>query len=1107
MSSISAVPRVPLLLLVCLTLAVAMAAQTPVAPLLTQPIDENKLVTLKGNTHPMARTQFDRGAAPGGLPMERMWLVLKRSPDQEATLRKLLDDQQDKTSPSYHKWLTPEQFGQQFGPADSDIQIIANWLQTHGFQVTQVSKGRTVIEFSGTADLVRQAFHTDIHKYVVNGESHWANDRDPQIPEALTPAVAGVSTLHNFLKAPQLKVAPQKVSAKYEKGKPPQITFSDGTHALAPGDYSIIYGSQTVLNQGINGTGVTVAVVARSNLYNSGEDVSDFRNVFGGSSFATVMLNGPDPGDLGGGEEAEATLDATWAGAVAPNASVDFVVSASTNTADGVDLSELYIIDNNLAPIMTESFGSCELAFTSGELDAVSALAEQAAAQGITYLVSSGDSGAAGCDDPNSPPAQFGPSVNALGSSPFTLTVGGTQFNEGSQSGNYWNTGNGSDESYAWNESSPSNGLWSSGGGTSVYFPRPNWQLGVTGIPAGSFRLVPDVSLTAAGHDGYLLCLEASCVPDGQGNISLYIISGTSASTPSFASIMAMVNQKTGSRQGQAAYVLYRLAAAETYSGCNGSGGKPGSSCVFLDTTVGNNSVPGLTGYNANAGFDLVTGLGSVNISNLVTKWSSVTFSPTLTTLSLNPTALTHGASVTVNVTVAPSSGSGTPTGDVALAKDSDGMGIQKFTLAAGAVNSSTNLLPGGDYNVVARYAGDKTYGASYSSPVSVTVQPEASSTALSIFGFDQSGNIIPFTSQPYGNPAYLRADITDSLGNLDDGFPTGAASFVDSAGGITGNPYSLNSEGYANTALGLWNIPAGSHTVTADYSGDASFKPSTSSPVTITVTKASTTASLADTPGTGQDALTATITTTSGGNAPTGTVTFLADGAPVGSPVIVSGSDGSGNLQTGTFAAASATATLVAPLGSAGSITATYNGDSNYSASSESAANFALVPGASTVTISAPGGSGTLSLTVRALQGFGGTISLACSGLPSGAACSFNPASIAGHGTTTITISTTASTSGTLVPMDKSTSLWAAATSGFGIIAICLMGIPLKRKRRTALLSLLTLAFLIAGIGCGGGGSSSHGSSGTPTGNYSITVTGTSGSVINRATFILSVQ
>lgn len=383
--------------------------------LIKQPVNEEQITVLKGDTHPLARPQFDIGTAPATLPMQRMLLVLKRSPEQESALEKLLSDQQDKSSPSYHKWLTPVEFGKQFGPTDTDIQIVTSWLQSHGFQVGS-TKGRTVLEFSGSAGQVQKAFHTTIHKYLVNGEQHWANSSDPSIPTALTPAVAGVLTLHNFLKKPQLHLSPNPVAAYIVKGSRPQITFSDGTHAVTPTDYDTIYGANSILS---NNTGyeVGIAVVARSNLYvgeDNSNDVSDFRQAFlqGAPPVATafnVYLNGPDPGDLGGSEEAEVTLDASWAGAVASGATVDVWVSASTNTTDGVDLSEVAIIEHNLEDVMTESFGSCEAEATASDAAGIAALAEQAAAQGITYLVSAGDSGAEGCDDPSSETVATGP--------------------------------------------------------------------------------------------------------------------------------------------------------------------------------------------------------------------------------------------------------------------------------------------------------------------------------------------------------------------------------------------------------------------------------------------------------------------------------------------------------------------------------------------------------------------------------------------------------------------------------------------------------------------------------------------------------------------------
>jgi pseudomonalisin len=558
-------------------------------PLITQPIDESRLTVLKGNTHALARPQFDLGTAPATLPMQRMLLVLKRSAEQESALRKLLDDQQDKHSPDYHKWFTPEEFGKEFGPTDADMQTISSWLQSHGFQVG-TSKGRTVLEFSGSASQVQEAFHTAIHKYIVKGEQHWANAGDLAIPTALTPAVAGVLTLHNFLKRPAIHLSEERLPAKFKQGSRPQFTSSGGSHALTPEDYAVIYnGTQTALN-GIDGTAIAIAVVARSDLFNNGQDVSDFRNVFGlPTGTVNTVLDGADPGDLGGDDEAEATLDASWSGALATGAVIDFVVSASTNSTDGTDLSELYIIENNLGNVMTESFSTCEAGLTLADAQGISLLAEQAAAQGITYLLATGDTGAAGCDNLGETTAAGPVSVSGLASTPFTVAVGGTLFDENGQDATYWGTTNdaslGSALSYipedVWNEACTTQcqpgqpPLAAGGGGASTFFPKPSWQFGVSGIPNDSHRDLPDVSLTAAGHDPYLLCLEGSCVPDAQNNIFFEGVEGTSASTPSFAGIIALVDEKMSQlpapdnspRQGQADYVLYPLAAAQQTSG------------------------------------------------------------------------------------------------------------------------------------------------------------------------------------------------------------------------------------------------------------------------------------------------------------------------------------------------------------------------------------------------------------------------------------------------------------------------------------------------------------------------------------------------------------
>jgi len=1035
------------------------AESAPVAPrpLITQPLDEALLTVLEGNTHPFARPQFDLGTAPATLPMQRMLLVLKRSPEQEAALRKLLDDQQDKASPSYHKWLTPEQFGQQFGPTDSDMQTITSWLQSHGFQVGS-TKGRTVLEFSGSASQVKDAFHTSIHKYVVKGEQHWANSSDPSIPTALTPAVAGVLTLHNFLKKPEIHLVKEPAPAKLVPGKKPQVTFpaQNGqpiTNALGPQDYATIYNSP-VFRGGVTGPDITIGVVGRSNLFNGGQDPRDFGTVFGCCGGLVIVLNGPDPGDLGGDEEAEATLDTTWTGALDPGADVNLVVSATTNTTDGTDLSEVYIVENNQADIMTESFSSCELQATDAQLAGTSALAKQAAAQGITYFVSTGDDGAEGCDDPSTPPAVNPISVNMLASTAFNVAVGGTMFNENGQNSKYWGTEPPTEESAisyipedVWNESSSTAGLWSGSGGASAGniqaggttpgVQKPSWQSGVVGIPADGVRDLPDVSLTAAGHDPYLLCLEGSCQANSEGQFHIYFISGTSASAPSFAGIMALVDQQMGGRQGLANYVLYRLAAVQTAypSQCNASNTTtpPASACIFNDVTVGNNVVPGEIGtqYQASVGYDQTTGLGSVNITNLITQWNTVAFSPTTTTLKLNsgttPITVAHGAPVNVSISVSPNSGTGTPIGDVSLVSSYGQHGVDGFSLANGSVTQTTSQLPGGGggpYSVTAHYEGDATYAPSDSSPVTVTVTPEGSTTTLSVLSFTSQGNQVTFTGGPFGSFVYLHADVAGKSGY---GTPTGTVTFTDTFGAIPGGGVfplnggdQFNNGSNAATPNGITTFDAGTHTISASYSGDASFN---------------------------------------------GTAVAGSNSSP---PITFT-------IQPG----------------------------------------FSAAVGSSQVTITAPGASGSTSVSVSSSTGFSSTITLACSGLPAGAACRFTPSSIKAPGIltttpSTITVTTTAAAAELLhSPRRLFLAHW---LPGLGLLfSVVLIGGP-RRRRTRAMFLWLILLLLIAVPGCGGGSSSSTPPApppvvSTPTGTYNVTVTATSASTTSSTGFALLVQ
>jgi subtilase family serine protease len=380
--------------------SISHAQSTSFPARVTQVVNSQNNVPLRGNTHPLARAEYDRGALPDSQPLSRMLLLLQRSPEQDSALRQYLEDQQNKLSPNYHRWLTPEQFGTQYGPADADIQAVTAWLASQGFTQVKVAPGRNLVEFSGNVYQVRNAFRTEIHRYVVNGQTHLANAFDPQIPAALAPVVAGIVSLHDFRPAAHIQRVGSFHKSKLTGVVTPLFTPSGSSQffPLAPADFAKIYNVAPLWTTGINGTGQTIAVLGESNV--NVQDVIDFRTIFGlpqNFSAQNIILNGPDPGRNSG--EIEADLDIQWAGAVAPGATIDFVASASTETTSGIHLSALYAVENNLAGVISVSFGACEQDLGSTGNQFFNSLWQQAAAQGITVIVSAGDSGSAGCDD------------------------------------------------------------------------------------------------------------------------------------------------------------------------------------------------------------------------------------------------------------------------------------------------------------------------------------------------------------------------------------------------------------------------------------------------------------------------------------------------------------------------------------------------------------------------------------------------------------------------------------------------------------------------------------------------------------------------------------
>ena len=644
MKQIRSISALALFLSTILSITQNLNAQPAPLDRITAPVDGRLTVARPGDRHPLAIPEYDAGPVAPDHRMDRMMLVLQPDPAQERALEALLAAQQDPQSRQYRQWLTPERFGKLFGVSDHDLAQVVEWLERQGFQVEPASGGRRVLVFSGTAGQVEAAFHTPIHTYNVNGVIHHANSSDPQIPLALASVVEGVASLHDF------RSQPLHHGLRALAASDPEYS-SGATHYLTPADFATIYDVASLYSSSIDGTGQSIAIVGRTNF--SASDVSNFRSTFGLPVNApTVVLNGSNPGIVSTDEQTEAELDVEWSGAVAKNASIEFVLSASTNSTDGALLSSEYIVNHNLAPVMSSSFGLCEAAIGTSGNQLFNSLWQQAAAQGITVLIASGDSGAAGCDSPGSSSAVSGAAVNGICSTPNSTCVGGTQFNDVSTASLYWATTNsnnyGSALSYipelVWNGSagtSGGSGLWASGGGASSIYSKPVWQTG-SGVPADGKRDVPDVSLNAAVHDAYLFVL----------NGQLYLVGGTSASTPAMAGILSMAAQHAGGPIGNANPILYGLAANQ------GNGG----AAVFHDVTGGNNSVPGLSGFNAGPGYDLATGLGSVDAFQLVNHWSDPLGSHSTTpgfqlTSSMPSVTVAPGSSAAVQVNVAVNNG------------------------------------------------------------------------------------------------------------------------------------------------------------------------------------------------------------------------------------------------------------------------------------------------------------------------------------------------------------------------------------------------------------------------------------------------------------------
>lgn len=989
---VSAFPALFLFALFASFAAVTVGAQAAVkiTPQITQPVDNAIRIPVPGSTHPAILTATDLGTVSQNEPMNRMVLVLKPSSQQEAALRSLIESQQIKSSPMYHKWLTPAQFGAQFGPAPEDVAKITAWLEQQGFTDITVGRGGQRIEFSGAVASVENAFGTSMHRYSVQtsagSETHTANATTISIPAALSPVVHGVLSLNDFFSKPQHVIAglaKRDSSGKFARvsaaastsASTPYVTATDGNgdydYYLGPGDIKTIYGGGS-LPASVTGTGVAISVIGRSNIQIS--DIQSYQQIFGlPSNDPNIIISGPDPGTEDLNDLAESSLDLEMSGAIAPNATLNFVIAGSTDTTDGIDLAAAYAVDNVISPIITVSYGECEQDLTPSGNAFINALWEQAAAEGISVFVSTGDAGAATCDSGNSGPVTDGPSVNGLASTPYNVAVGGTQFAESPAYNTYWNSNNSVNLESAlgyipegvWNDSCdptlPSstyncnysqsyNNVEGGGGGASSCafgtvdgsgnvtctggYAKPAWQTG-TGVPADTVRDIPDVALNASPEDDpYVACIAASCeytISGTQVSVSQFSLAGgTSASAPLMAGIMALVEQQNGTYLGLPNYNLYALANQDGTSCSSSERTDPtqSASCIFNDVTVGNNSVPGLPGwgtatpdYTTTAGYDLATGWGSVNIANLVNNWKNGSVS-SVTTTSLTATSTTsqHGQRIPLSVKVV--STTGTPTGDVELMTDKYGA-AGTYTLTSGTWSGNVSNLPGGTYNLTAHYGGDGRYSTSTSSTTSITITPESSTVSMQVEALDfVSDTLAPVSgSNQYGTDIYFKGTVAGTSGQ---GTPTGTVTILED-GSTTLATATLTADG--GFLLNSTAISVGTHQITVKYSGDNSFNASTSAATSVTISQgqSETEISIYGVPAVGNTAPLAVTVAGTGPALPTGTVQFYDNNVAIGSPqtIVYSGLQGSGYPQASiqyTYTTAGRHA-----------LTATYSGDSNY--------------------------------------------------------------------------------------------------------------------------------------------------------------------------------
>jgi len=935
--------------------------------------------TVRGSMHTLTSSSPGLGPLAGSEPISGMQLVIQQSGEQKQALEELIMQQQDPGSPNFHNWVTPEEFGAHFGAAGEDLEAASAWLSAQGFTVNGPSRGRLTLDFSGTAAQVEAAFQTKLHHYLVNGEQRYANSSEIQLPAAFSGVVAGVRGINNFRAQSKIRRQsgrteqaprrrnPQAGSQGGQQADPMIYIASLFQDALTPADYRVMFN----VPGNLSGSGIRIGIPELSqptggftgspgNAGNS--DYANFNTIFGlPSGHLSYVIADHDPGVscspivdtyCGSASAAEETsLDIQWAHAMAPQA--DLVVSLSTDLTTAIR----YLIDNNLADILNISWSSRSGADNTGDATHYDQLAAQAAAQGISIIVGSGDWGSVPYTG-----VTIGTQWDWLTSNRYTTSVGGTDVNSGLNAAYWWGPNIGDFQHSTVKGHIPEDAWSGSGGGSNPVYPKPAWQTGVPGIPSDGNRNFPDVSLPGGSNASYLICENGSC--SNTTTPRFHYVSGTSASGPAFAGIAALLGQKWGGRQGLLNPTLYKLGSSQNWGNCNGSSQSltpTSNSCIFYDITTGSNAVPGQAGYgtgsatyNAGTGYDMVTGLGSVNASALINSWANISYKPSTVTMTL---PLTGFYGFPVNVSGQVTGTGGTPGGIVTIVDNTGSRG--SFQLDGGGnFSGQANGFPIGTQVVKAIYSGDAAFARGASTTAAIIISKTNTTLSASI---TNSAAQVVTGSLAYGAGSYT-LNVT-AVGANGYGVPTGNAVVSYTKASTGGTVYSLGSFALTaggDNASGVVSIPAlaanatpDTYTFTISYGGDTTFNAGTPVSAAITIAKATSVVAVASNPTSAAAhssvQLRAVVAVQQTTVAPGGTVQFYQNGVAVGSPVTVTGA----TIVAGGYTA-SVSLNTTALLPGTDNITAIYSGDANNASSTSPPSTVSIQGYATTGSVSA---------------------------------------------------------------------------------------------------------------------------------------------------------